>query len=369
MIDTSLDSSNFYFLIACLQGVLLAGIILFKKQRIRAHAYLGILIFLFSLSLLHLVLEESIHAFNSKFPIPMDFGFAFGPLAYLHVMEIKYPSQRQNLRNLLLFLPSLIFDVVLFTGLGLYARENMDWVYKNIPEIQRAALITMIIAVLHLSLYAFLIIKETKSGASYLKDFLKIKSWLNKIVYAFMGIVGFFAIAIPIGLYYIEELDENSHFVYKPLGIILSSLIYWLGYFYLLRYQESVSIYIEKVLKLNASGTNVDEKKVAITNLLEQNHLYLDRSLTVGKVANMLGWPRAEVSATISEAFTTNFNDLINQYRVEAFKQLALQPESSKYSIQGLATESGFSSKASFYRAFKKETGSSPTEYLSQKSA
>ncbi|MEM9324703.1 MAG: helix-turn-helix domain-containing protein [Bacteroidota bacterium] len=70
------------------------------------------------------------------------------------------------------------------------------------------------------------------------------------------------------------------------------------------------------------------------------------------------------VSKMINESLRTNFNDLINAHRVEAFKELALRSGSKKYSIMGMGHEVGFSSKASFYRAFKKETGMTPTDYL-----
>ena len=94
MIDTSLDTSNFYFLIAVIQGFVLSLLIFFRQPPRVLHRLLGILIFLFSLSLLHLILEESIHAFNGRFPIPMDFGMAYGPLAYFHVLLIKNPKRK-----------------------------------------------------------------------------------------------------------------------------------------------------------------------------------------------------------------------------------------------------------------------------------
>jgi AraC-like DNA-binding protein len=47
-----------------------------------------------------------------------------------------------------------------------------------------------------------------------------------------------------------------------------------------------------------------------------------------------------------------------------AFKEKILAPNSQKYSIEGIAHDIGFKSKASFYRAFRKETSLTPSEFL-----
>ncbi|WP_099544758.1 helix-turn-helix domain-containing protein [Maribacter sp. 4G9] len=44
--------------------------------------------------------------------------------------------------------------------------------------------------------------------------------------------------------------------------------------------------------------------------------------------------------------------------------KLADEPESQKYLIVGLGQEVDFRSKASFYRAFKKETGMTPSQFI-----
>ena len=120
MIDTSLNSSNFYFLLAVFQGLILAFIIIFRQPTRKSNLFFGLLLFLFSSSLLHLILEESISAFNSKFPIPMEFSLSFGPLAFLHIRYIKDPKRVFRKKDLLHFLPSLLLDGVFFTSIFLY---------------------------------------------------------------------------------------------------------------------------------------------------------------------------------------------------------------------------------------------------------
>ena len=61
----------------------------------------------------------------------------------------------------------------------------------------------------------------------------------------------------------------------------------------------------------------------------------------------------------INENLYKNFFDFINTYRIEEMKK-QLQGE-SKYTILGIAYESGFNSKSSFNRIFKKYTGQTPS--------
>lgn len=61
-----------------------------------------------------------------------------------------------------------------------------------------------------------------------------------------------------------------------------------------------------------------------------------------------------------------SFNEFVNEYRVNAFKQEAMQPKMSHLTIAGIAFECGFNSQATFQRTFKQITGMSPSEFKSR---
>jgi AraC-like DNA-binding protein len=46
--------------------------------------------------------------------------------------------------------------------------------------------------------------------------------------------------------------------------------------------------------------------------------------------------------------------------------KILLRDKLDKLTIEGIARESGFNSRASFYRAFKKYTAVSPSEFINQ---
>ncbi len=98
--------------------------------------------------------------------------------------------------------------------------------------------------------------------------------------------------------------------------------------------------------------------------MLRDQKLYLKNDLTLTQLSTAVDTPRHQVSQAINSCHTGNFFDLINDYRVDAFKQFASQPDKKHLSLLGIAQEAGFNSKASFYSVFKKKTGMTPAEYL-----
>ena len=59
----------------------------------------------------------------------------------------------------------------------------------------------------------------------------------------------------------------------------------------------------------------------------------------------------------------SNFSDYINSYRVEEAKKLLADTTFDNYTIVAVGLECGFNSKSTFYNAFKKFTGVTPTVY------
>jgi len=296
--------------------------------------------------------------------MPMEFSLSYGPLAYFHVVFIKNPNQKFKLGYLWHFLPSLLIDVILFTAFFSYIKTDMAWAYANVPKIQATALLIALLGILQLGVYVYLIYQESTRTKNALKEFKKVQQWLKIMTIAWCSLITFLILAIPIALYFINKLDENSSLFYKPLGSIIGLCIYILGYAYAMKYIKAVDNYTTRLKNLKLSFKALDEKKELLVQLLLEDKLYKNPQLTVAKLAKHLNWPINQLSTIINQGFQTNFTDFINHHRIEAFKKKMIQPDSKNYSIVGLGLEVGFSSKASFYRSFKKETGMTPSDYL-----
>ena len=93
---------------------------------------------------------------------------------------------------------------------------------------------------------------------------------------------------------------------------------------------------------------------------------YLDPDLSLRDLAKQIDIHPNHLSWILNQSIGKNFNEFINQFRIEAFKSIAVELENKKLSIEGMAYESGFNSKTVFNTFFKKETGMTPSQYLKQ---
>jgi AraC-like DNA-binding protein len=110
----------------------------------------------------------------------------------------------------------------------------------------------------------------------------------------------------------------------------------------------------------------IDYWKSKIEILIQDEKLFENPELTLTDVAKKLKTNAAVISKTINQGFQMNFNDCINNYRIEAVKNRFADGDHKKSTLLGIAFDSGFNSKATFNRAFKKNTGKTPKEYLNQ---
>ena len=89
---------------------------------------------------------------------------------------------------------------------------------------------------------------------------------------------------------------------------------------------------------------------------------YLDQELSIQQLADRMGWPVKRLSAVINTNYQRNFNDFINQYRIEhACHLLKTRPKTEK--MLSIQLDSGFASKSVFNHYFKKIKGCNPSEY------
>lgn len=98
-----------------------------------------------------------------------------------------------------------------------------------------------------------------------------------------------------------------------------------------------------------------------VRDAVVQNQWFLEADLSLQTLSRRHGMNHVYLSRAINEGLGYNFNTFINQLRVDYAK--ALIKGRDPRSLTEIALNSGFGSKASFNRAFKMQTGISPSEF------
>ena len=91
---------------------------------------------------------------------------------------------------------------------------------------------------------------------------------------------------------------------------------------------------------------------------------YRQDGLTIAALGQKLGLPEHRLRRLINQGLGyRNFNSFLNHYRIAEVKAALADPGQAEVAILTIALDAGFSSLGPFNRAFKAETGLTPTDY------
>ena len=116
-------------------------------------------------------------------------------------------------------------------------------------------------------------------------------------------------------------------------------------------------------------GSSLDEEAKRrilsdIVGVMETSQEIFSSDFSAQRLAALVGEKYNNVSLVINERYGTNFNALLNEYRIqEACKRMNDPKHFGHLTIEGIANGVGFKSRTSFIQAFKKYTGLTPSEY------
>jgi AraC-like DNA-binding protein len=114
-------------------------------------------------------------------------------------------------------------------------------------------------------------------------------------------------------------------------------------------------------------ATAEDERlAAAVVGLMEGERLYRQDGLTIGVLAGRLGVAEHRLRRVINQTLGhRNFNVFLNGYRLAEVKAALADPAQDAVPITTMALDAGFQSLGPFNRAFKSDTGLTPSEYRS----
>jgi AraC-like DNA-binding protein len=105
----------------------------------------------------------------------------------------------------------------------------------------------------------------------------------------------------------------------------------------------------------------------ALERAMAVDKAHRQEGLTIGGLAETLGVPEYRLRRLINQALGyRNFNTFLNDHRIAEVKAALLDPAQAEVPVLTLALDAGFSSLGPFNRAFKADTGVTPSQFRRQ---
>ena len=115
--------------------------------------------------------------------------------------------------------------------------------------------------------------------------------------------------------------------------------------------------------KANFTDDDLNRLRGQLIEVFEKEKIFLVPNLLVYDFAKKLKVPVRQVSFLLFSIYGKTFKDLINEFRIKCAIAKLEEGYLDTFTLESLGEECGFNSRTTFYNAFKKETGISPSEY------
>ena len=355
--------------ICILQGLIFAGLLTVRgvRQRSRADLWLAVLIVLLCSSLITpLIGFANVYDNNQWLTyFPFSIAYSYGLCVWFYTVNLTDSRHRLTRRDLLLFVPTTVYLAYRLFLFG-HSVEWKSWFDDNYGDAFGAA-IFVTEAVWNLT-FLYLAIRHYRKYRVWLdanfSDTEKIKfDWLRNFLYLFTSVVVLGAL-FDFANSFVVRLSYIQYFYFE---IVLALGTYYLAVAGYLRSRTIELTFAEepdaadeprRQLLSDAEMARLRSRLLAV---MSDERPYLDPSLTLTDLTRAVGVNSTVLSHLINKGFEKNFNDFINEYRINEVKSRLRATDDE--TMLAIALESGFNSKATFNRAFKKFTGRTPREY------
>lgn len=344
-------------LFGVMQCLLLFAALTFRTQSRWAHSLFGVILLMEGIILFENLMIES----GSIDKMPHLAGVSIlltmlkAPLMLLFAQSITINKFRFRWTHLLHLLPAFFTALLLINFFLLPAGSKVDILQKSrtMNWFDNAGSLFMFVytaavfgVYLVLAVRCLVNAERTKLGID------SELSWIKRIFIAFLVC---FMINLTISIISgITRQGINSFNIYSMM--IMSFVIQSIGY----------SLVYRSRLSLKAVVPSDPHEVERLIEQLTVRKVYLEDDLTVTSLASKMKIPVSRLSDLFQQQYGKSFKETLNNLRVEEAKRL--MQLNGNHSLMAIANESGFNNKVSFYRAFKRHTGLSPSAYFRQKS-
>lgn len=306
-----------------------------------------------------------------------DIGILQTPLMYLYVLASIYEGFKMKKKHYFHLLAGFVFVTLLLIPRFYLAAPAERLTFLNqfyaYPEAQFSVLFSHFHALFYISLIYWTLAKAKKILLeNYTDARLLMHKWLFQLNTVSLTL---FCFATFKSLYRHQAPNEEAmHIVRIVLIFFLILFLCWMV-MKALYYPElfrGIDAGIKPVADLveeeeqtgmPAVGEAEAEKIAALLHYMKQEKPYLEPSLTLQKLARQRSMAATELSILINHKIGKHFFDFINEYRIKEAQRILVDPQQKQLTVLEILYQVGFNSKSSFNTAFKKYSGTTPTQY------
>ncbi|MEO9966660.1 MAG: helix-turn-helix domain-containing protein [Reichenbachiella sp.] len=333
--------------------LLMLMVFLNKRKQNKVNIILTLFIFLTSLNFASWIIVPYLSYTYPWFCLDhFPVVFFLGPLFYefSSIINPKNPQRRNFLSSKILFVG--YFDVLLTSAV---------WIYLYFIDPEKKFEVLFDVFALHIY-EALAVLYNGYFVYKAIKTFNRSTSKPQNLRHVFMVIVIIFFLWIGSFLadlsVYPSQIPDSAFY---PLWLMMFYLNIYLVYNFLLGPTKSIP-------SASNSSRKESEKDGALAHQLEilmtTNKLFRNPKITLASLGAELGVSSARTTSILKDHFKMNYYDFINKYRVLDTIERIKAGDNEKFTIKTIADASGFRSKTTFTKAFKKETGMLPKEYI-----
>lgn len=363
---------NYCMISSVIIGTVFIIALLFSKySHKKPIRFLSLVVLFFVLNNLQIVLIDNVFLEANYFIRNLLIPFYVLITPAFYAFMCYYLKVEKTIKNylwitLMLFLIEIVFRIVFYFY---YYNDNKNIIVATYSQIEE--IINAMFSVF-LFVKAFLLLFENSKLFQTILSFDNLK-WLKTFMFLGSLILVTWIVAILLNL---DKVINPQIFIYYPLRLSSSILLFWLGYQGFFNY----SMLLERIelrntiveanktkFQAKGKGTIQNDKFILVKEYVESNARFLDPIISLETLANELKMSTSSLSQMINNHSGYNFSDYINFLRVEQAKSLLNNDGYSQYTIFSIGLECGFNSKSTFYSAFKKFTNTTPSEFRCKK--
>jgi AraC-like DNA-binding protein len=324
-----------------------------------------------------------------------------GPFLYFYVRGTLKDRQGLKRKDAIHFVPALIHLIGVipyFLSSFEYKESVAKMIVNNVDTVKKIRVniffdseFNFTIRLLFLTIYvifSFILLrkfskKKNKFQNTPRKQYIIITRWLNLL----LTLVSLLIINFVILCYYFLYFEESHlkdiviiinsttgiSFVFLAFGVLLfPEILYGLPNNNLIKSKIAT-----KKIKNNSSKSDITITPLSdfeedpflklsdrIKEYFENEKPYLNPDFSIAQISLKLNVPQNHVLYCVNSIFKIKFSKLKTKLRVEQTKVFLQESVHSNITIDGISQLAGFSSRSSFYNAFKEETGITPSDYL-----